>query len=266
MAKTPELHNPIAQWIEPGLESWKQVGAEVSFLKTQAYKIPRIYYRGLGNENILLAGAFHDEETSGAKTILDPANFDLVRKAGFSILAYPIINFWGLRFCLLENERWHRKGPEYVNYNDGWGKSIPGKNVEVSAIQRDIGLFMKKNRIVCAIAMHEASDNPGVGFLYSLNARIEITDKIFSGLVNTTSGRYLAEFTQGSSVQTEFGGNIRHGCIIADSKDPHSFEDWISSGANRTPVFVVEAPFGESLEHRERFQATSVRIIVTSLC
>lgn len=263
-----ELFNPIGKWIDEGLYAWNLHGATVSELPADSFFVPKITADSTAKHDlgtIIYATLFHDEEQSGPKFASQPENFDVSRKLGFSIIIY-FVNQYGLHFGPGEpNERWYRRNPDNVNYNDTWGKRIRGnKPAEIRAIETDIAKEAKQKRIVCSIAGHDDSDNPLKGFIYSQNLRRRQRDKVANIVHHSPTAKYLANFPADKVFEIGFGGEIERGWMIVNPKDGNSFEDWVFKRF-RIPSIVIEGPFGAPLDDAAAFQTTVFNAIVNSL-
>lgn len=251
--------NPIASLLPKGLAAWGKVSADVSFLIQGGFRVPRILL-GSADQYVLIASGLHLEETSGPALLLDPEGVFPVLKPildkKIGILMYPVINQVGLKYLPTENDHLLRYNDNNFNYNDGWG--IPGnkKATEVALVEKDILSLNRISQIKLALSLHEDSETPGKGYIYTNGIsdsilRKSITQKI-KGHVDVKQLANKSDILE-SGQETFQGGIIEDDICIVDSKDKGSIENWLADDL-KIPTVLSEGPFGLDLEVRKKFQ------------
>jgi hypothetical protein len=249
--------NPIRTAIGPGLSAWRRKGANVDYLIFGGLKVPRIWFGPKKNDILLLASGLHLEETSGPLLLLNPdkllAAFESLTDAGLNLLIYPVINQHGLKFSPDANDKLLRYNAGGVNYNDGWG--LRKKCKEVSLVEKDILNFQKSFRIIFAQSMHEDSDLPKKGYVYS------------NGIHNASFRKKLRKYIQASVKdgvlassslvknnipKSELIGARIEDFLLVESHDKGSMEEWLAYDLG-IPTLLSEAPFGLTLKTRQDF-------------
>jgi len=262
--------HPLAAQIPNGLNSWQAAGAKVGTLKKDKINVPRIWVNSVKNKVFLLIGGLHLEETSGPFLLLTPQLLlpvlEPLLKKGVNIVIYPAINQFGLSFEPSTNDKLLRYNAEGINYNDRWGiKAKKCKEVEV--VEKDILSIKKFYEIIFAVSLHEDSETPQKGYIYTNGiSDPNFRKKLRQGIISQVSADILAsekDFQEG--IQSEFtGGKVEEEFCLVEAKDPGSMESWTADKLH-VPTVLSESPFGLSLDTRKSFHLSVIASAISVL-
>ena len=261
--------NPINGVIKHGLHLWGKKGAKVSFLSSSITSIPKIWFDSKGKKVLLIASGLHLEETSGPFLLFDANTlfplFQPLIKKGINVLIYPLINQYGLAFSPSDDEKLLRFNSHGINYNDGWG--LNKKCEEVDLVEKDILKIYKSFGLVFAISMHEDSDIPKKGYIYTNGLKdASFRKNLRLGIESFVKKDILAsqdDLKEGVLPSELVGAKIEDFCLV-ESKDEGAMEQWLAYSLN-VPTVLSEAPFGLDLATRKSFHLAVIKSALHSL-
>ncbi len=263
--------NPVAGQIQKGLDSWKKLGAKIAYLVSANKKVPKIWLgSNKSSKVIIIASGLHLEETSGPSLLLEPTALSPILQPtlekDINFLIYPVINQFGLSYLPTNRRKFLRYNEEGINYNDGWG--IPEKkSKEVELVEKDILDTKNTKEIIFAISLHEDSETPGKGYVYTNAVKSrDFRAKLIKGIKSKINVALLAtkQHLLEANEPTFQGGVIEEEFCIVDAKDPGSMENWLADDLG-VPTVLSEGPFGLPLKVRKEFQLVVIESIVSLL-
>jgi hypothetical protein len=265
--------NPVSDAIVHGKAEWRKSGGLARALKSGDLTVPKVWFPGQnkGKRVLLLTSGLHLEETSGPILLLDPklvlpTIYPFIQK-GVNVLIYPAINQYGLSFDPAGDDKLLRYNQDGINYNDGWGFPNDKKCKEVALVEEDILQTKKNYEFIFALSLHEDSETPKKGYIYTNGiSDPNFRKKLRQGILSEVPPDILAtqkELDEG--IQPEFeGGVVEEGFCLVEAKDPGSLENWLADDLH-IPTVLSESPFGLDLETRKSFHLSVIKSVITSL-
>lgn len=253
------MANVVKSWIASGLASWEKLGASVIFLKSGDTSVPRIFLKGKGEETLVFMSGLHLEETSGPKVLLDGKNFlqisDHLRN--FDLIIYPVVNQYGLNFSEKSDSEVLRENKSGINYNDLWGMKSWKKPVENRLVEEDILAITKVRKIKFCISLHEDSTSPKKGYVWTNGVAPGERKKLAAGILKSVAKSVLWQSAE-PFYEDKNKAKVENGFMIVGAKDKGAFENWMAEDLN-VPTVLSEAPFGEDLKTRLKFQEVVIQ-------
>ena len=257
--------------------NWKQHGGELSYLQTTHFRVPYISLpgkeiNGIKNKTVFITAGMHLEETSGPNLLHTPNPLIKIlephRELGTSFLLFPQINQFSTRFAQVSIakrcDRFLRYDHRGVDFNDGFGLENQSRiTAESKAVEEVMREYIKSHNVPIGISLHEDSDVPGKGYIWTNGVPEEARSKFRQSFESLWGGtRFILEPQSHPSVPEESSEQGKwEGLLAVDFEDEGCLEHWWAKQCG-IAAFCLEAPYGAHPKIKELFLLDAIRTVL----